>query len=718
MKAKTKGPDFIDRIADPFSDESHTDESRNPTETIDLNSLFEPDVNVSGSFNLNEVKTTSFGKLLQALPIPALLLDWDGYVCFANRAWEQKAGDDESPVGLSVRDLFIDDASKIEAEEIFDAVCISRKPQAIEANLTLGLNEIWARVHLRSMRIGKDRSILALIEDLTLERRQILQKQKLSEELEQKVQDRTRELSKAISMLKTEIDERKEAESKLDSAVEELRNLIQTANAPIFGIDRHGRITEWNQKAEKITGHKFSEIKGKKLLEEFISSDHVESVSEILDKALNGLETENFEAAFNTRNSGKVMILLNATRRRNSEGKIIGVVGVGQDVTDLIAHQNQLQEMVDIRTHELSRSLEDTAKAKDRIDTILKSVADGLIVTKTDGTVALMNRAAESLLGIDFHDVKDKPISHSIDDIDLRKKIALNMRNPNPNKSFDIPTIDPVKHKQRILRAKNSLIIDNFGQKRGVVTTLRDVTREREVDRLKTEFISTAAHQLRTPLTSILGFSELLHTDETIEEEEKGVFLRYINEQAHKLAKIIDELLDISRIESGRGFKLTVSDMTAPDFVMELAPVLRQTYKDQRFAFTKQGESVGFSGDKGKLEQAIFNIVDNSVKYSNSGEKIHILCETGPDSFSVTVTDEGFGMTQDQIEHVFDKFYRGDASDSAIDGVGLGMTIVKSIVDAHNGAISIKSKLGKGSTVSFTVPLTPKAQSAADCTLR
>ncbi|MBD3398382.1 PAS domain-containing protein [Candidatus Micrarchaeota archaeon] len=689
-------------------DTSFMEDTGNPTETIDLNSLFEPDVSVSGAYDLREVKATSFGKLLEAVPIPSMLLDWDGYVGFSNSACILMAPDPQDLVGLHMTHLVEDEESRVFVEEALEQVCVSRKPKVLEAGLGVDPKRIWARISFRSMRIGKDRSILALVEDLTLERRRILLDKKHKEELEQKVQSRTAELSRAVSLLKSEIEDRKLAQARSRSAARELRRLIDTANAPIIGIDAGGKINEWNQKAENITGYKLSEAQGRDLVNEFIARDHADSVSEVLEKALNGTGSENFEAPLITCDGKRVMALMSATPRTDDQDNIIGVVGVGQDVTDLIAHRAELERMVEVRTKELRKSLEDTANAKDRIDGILKSVADGLIVTDNQNAVILMNKAAEALLGVKLQEVKRRSLGSLVDDERLRNKLISNLESSRRVSEFDCPLPDPRGGKLRIFRARTSSISDQEGKKRGMVTIFRDVTREREVDRLKTEFISTAAHELRTPLTSILGFSELLVNDDSVEDQDKVVYLTYINEQSHKLAKIIDELLDISRIESGKGFKLSKAPIMAPEFVLCLSRIIEETYPEHNFIFQSHGEAVEFYGDKTKLEQAIFNIVSNSAKYSKAGTDITLTCSTAADKISLTVSDQGRGMTPDQVEQIFDKFYRGEYSNTGAEGVGLGMTIVKHLVDAHGGRVLATSEPGKGTDVTVSIPVDSK----------
>jgi PAS domain S-box-containing protein len=370
----------------------------------------------------------------------------------------------------------------------------------------------------------------------------------------------------------------------------------------------------------------------------------------------------------------------------------------------------RLQRDIEERTRreaekKLQESLADTEQARDSIDGILKSVADGLIVTDTYNRVVLMNRAAEDLLGVRFSEVIDRPIDFAIKEKTLREKVreTLEKKTTGYHFDFELPGDDP-KH-PKIMRARTSVIFDRESNETGIVTIIHDVTYEREVDRMKTEFISTAAHELRTPLTSIQGFSEILLMREDLSPDEKKKFLTYINKQSVGLAKIINDLLDISRIESGRGFSLNKVLCDAGEAIKQIIPYFQEQYKKHRFEIILPKESLDLFCDKEKMGQVLKNLLSNAAKYSPEGSLIRVTGEISEDHYQITVEDQGLGMTPGQVENIFDKFYRVDPSNTAIEGTGLGMTIVKHIVEAHGGEVWVESELGKGTTVRFTIPI-------------
>ena len=368
-------------------------------------------------------------------------------------------------------------------------------------------------------------------------------------------------------------------------------------------------------------------------------------------------------------------------------------------------YSSTLEEKVEKRTEELNSSLNETAEARDRIDGILKSVADGLIVTDINNRVILMNRAAEDLLDVRFTEVINRPIDFAIEEKTLREKVTETLGKKSTGYFFDfhMPSDDP--QQPRIMRARTSVTHDRDGKETGIVTIMHDVTHEREVDRMKTEFISTAAHELRTPLTSIQGFSEILLTRDDLGLEEQKKFLSYINKQSVDLSHIINDLLDISRIESGRGFALNKAFFNTSDTITAMLPYFQENYKKHQFEAVTYEKPVELYADKEKIEQVIKNLLSNAAKYSPDGGSIRVIEDVVEGNYQVKVEDQGIGMTSEQLAKIFDKFYRVDASDMGVEGTGLGMTIVKHIVEAHKGEIHVKSEFGKGTTVIFTIPM-------------
>ncbi len=240
---------------------------------------------------------------------------------------------------------------------------------------------------------------------------------------------------------------------------------------------------------------------------------------------------------------------------------------------------------------------------------------------------------------------------------------------------------------------------------------LRDVTVETEVDAMKSEFMATAAHELRTPMTSILGFTELvLLTD--VDPAAQREYLQIVLSQANIMVSILDELLDLARIEARRGkdFRYTLVDIK--QLMTDIVKALPLPAGRLAPVVTLPAEPLSVMADARKLQQALSNVLTNAYKYSASrgaaGTVTFAVCAGSPQAQSpaqvcICVTDNGIGMSADQVSQVFDRFYRADTSGKYL-GTGLGMSIVKEIIDLHHGAIRIDSTPGQGTCVELCLP--------------
>lgn len=250
-----------------------------------------------------------------------------------------------------------------------------------------------------------------------------------------------------------------------------------------------------------------------------------------------------------------------------------------------------------------------------------------------------------------------------------------------------------------------------------VLLASRDIARQKqaehvllEMDRMKSEFISTAAHELRTPLATILGYTELLSTPDKFGQfppEKRTEFLAEIYQKGEKLSAIIDEMLDIGRIESGHPITLDRQPHPPGEVLGKVIRHFELQCPRHEFALDWCGEQPPrVRCDLTRINQVLENLLTNAVKYSPQGGTIVIRSEVAGTDWVVSVIDQGIGMTPEQAERIFDKFYRADSSNTAIGGLGLGMSIARQIVELHRGRIWVKSEEGKGTTASFSLPLT------------
>ncbi len=378
---------------------------------------------------------------------------------------------------------------------------------------------------------------------------------------------------------------------------------------------------------------------------------------------------------------------------KEPDGKMIGYLGLVRDITD----RKQAEEA-------LKKALTDAEAARDKIDAILKSVADGLIVTDLENRIVLMNRPAETMLGICLQDVFQRQMDVGIEYKNLKDQFDAIQSGRESEALVELEISGKNGKKVRTIQAKSSLVLGKEGIKAGIITILRDVSRERELDRMKSEFISTAAHELRTPLTTVKGFSELLLEENGFDEEQKAEFLSYIYEKSEVLEKIVEDMLNLSRVESGRVIHLEKEPCDIGSIIDQTVAQYRRESKEYHFDLVLPEKNIDLSVDRWKIGQVLENILSNAVKFSPKGTLIQVNCEVCKSEVRVKIRDEGIGMTPEHVEKVFDKFYRVDSSNTAAGGLGLGMAVAKSIVEAHDGHIWVESEPGKGTEVVFTLP--------------
>jgi PAS domain S-box-containing protein len=496
-----------------------------------------------------------------------------------------------------------------------------------------------------------------------------------------------------LALANRELANQKELEvyrSEMERVAKDLTMLIDTANAPIFGIDAHGKVNEWNQKSAEITGFHASEVLGKDLVKEFITANYHHSVTEVLQNALRGDETSNFEFPLYTKNNKLVMVLLNATTRRDALGNVVGVVGVGQDITELDSYRSEMEVKVTKRTHELN--------------TMLELSPDGLVLFSDDNCIRYLNPAFLDMTGFKPDKLLGKPAKVFIE----------SMNNLfDPEKMEDLRCIDGeqlvylLRPVVRILHCSIRTMYGLTGAKEGQVLYFRDVTHETEVDRMKSEFLSTAAHELRTPLASIYGFSELLMSRNYDKKTSCDIY-KTIHRQSLNLKHLLDELLDLSRIEARAGKDFYMEYNTLQEIVEESCIEVGGAFSGRKVNLQRPRTWPLLSFDIEKMRQVFRNLLSNGFKYSAKNEDVILQTSVrendGNKQFGVSIIDNGIGMTPEQLERVGERFYRADQSGS-IPGSGLGVSLVKEITSIHGGDVEFMSVMGQGTAATVWLPI-------------
>jgi len=345
---------------------------------------------------------------------------------------------------------------------------------------------------------------------------------------------------------------------------------------------------------------------------------------------------------------------------------------------------------------------------KNKTDAIIKNIGDGVIVTDEQNRILMMNAAMEAWFGIRERDALNEPLESSISNTPLLKFIrATQSGDKLEPPSIEIVIKSPRNWKDIFLQAGAARVTNDRGDLIGIVTILRDVTREKEIDRMKTELVSLVAHELRSPLTSISGFSELL-LDPLIDRDQSEEYATIILKEASRLSDLINKFLDISKIEAGKS-QIKKAPMQLRDVVDKVLDVnLQQAEKKGIIVAVKVAPNLPqVLGDRDMLEQVVLNLFSNAVKYSPENSAIEIRLKARDNDVVAEVEDHGYGISEKSLPKIFDKFYRVTDNEHVreISGTGLGLSLVKEVVEIHEGTLSVRSKLSEGSTFSFTIPI-------------
>ncbi len=258
--------------------------------------------------------------------------------------------------------------------------------------------------------------------------------------------------------------------------------------------------------------------------------------------------------------------------------------------------------------------------------------------------------------------------------------------------------------KQRVLLMHASGFPEN-GPRAGTVAVFHDVTELRRVDEVRRDFIANASHELRTPLTSIRGFADTLSNSQ-IPPEDLSQYLDVIVRNAQRMSDLIDDLLTLSRVESGET-ELQLGPVNLRRVVDTVIADFGPRFREAAIEASVGGEDVpNCLCDRDALEQVISNLLSNAARYSNPGSRVEVVLERKGDAVEVRVSDTGIGIPSEDLERIFERFYRVDAARSrALGSTGLGLSIVKHLVRAMGSDIQVESELGKGTTFSFRLPI-------------
>ena len=348
----------------------------------------------------------------------------------------------------------------------------------------------------------------------------------------------------------------------------------------------------------------------------------------------------------------------------------------------------------------LQAQVKEVTEGKTRLETILSTMVEGILVFNHDGQAVMANPAAERMLGIEKGSWHNRKALEIVRNTELHEKILIVNRD-QVYLEHEIVTRIPGK---KVLSVTLAPINPAVSEKTGVLAVFHDVTKLQTLEDMRADFAANVSHELRTPLTAIQGFAETLLDGAYGEPESARRFAEIIYREAQRLNVLIEDVLKLSKIESGK----TPIARQAVDVVTLVADVLERIgARANKHSITKEITQPlpPLSGDPGLLLQAMFNLLDNAVKYTPAGGVINIRASQQGEYIHIEVADNGIGIPAEAKGRIFERFYRVDMARSRrLGGTGLGLAIVKHIVEAHNGRIELISEEGQGTSVSILLP--------------
>ena len=367
-----------------------------------------------------------------------------------------------------------------------------------------------------------------------------------------------------------------------------------------------------------------------------------------------------------------------------------------------VVEVHQLGQAVQTMAQALQHHVGNLTAQHSQATAILESMAEGVIALDADGGILLLNPAAADLFEVhDAAGAAGRPLLDVVRQHELSGLVqeVLTQRRPAVR---EMAVFHPV---ERTLRARAVPCVSPAPAGPSVVVVIQDLTDVHKYERLRKEFVANVSHELKSPLTAIRSLTETLLDGALADPAHNRRFVGLIDEEAQRLARLIDDLLQLSQLDS-REAPLARQPVRLQALIDNLQPAFAAELAKRRLTLVMALQQAGtVTGDADRLKQVFINLIDNAIKYNREGGSIRVSDEPSASSVRIDVTDTGIGMPEADLPRVFERFYRVDKARSReLGGTGLGLSIVKHIVEAHGGQVAVRSRLGEGSTFSITLP--------------
>jgi two-component system phosphate regulon sensor histidine kinase PhoR len=369
----------------------------------------------------------------------------------------------------------------------------------------------------------------------------------------------------------------------------------------------------------------------------------------------------------------------------------------------------RLSKAINEMSLQLQSKIEEISREKDYFQTLLRGIMEGVLVVDARGRILMVNNALRQLLSLPSH-VEDRTPLEIMRNAELErtlrqvlqdgKRTTLELTLPSPEgKTFEVNVVG-------ISPSPAGTVKEDEGR-RGVIAVFHDITRLKELEKMRKDFVANVSHELRTPLTTIKGYAETL-LEGALKEEVASQFVQVIKKHSDRLEKIVEDLLTLSKIES-KEFQLRMEFLSVFELIGDILDLIEEPLHKKKISVSVDQipPTLRVYGDRQYLEQVFTNILDNAIKYGHESGRIVISAtERDQREAEISVKDDGIGIPKEDLLRVFERFYRVDKGRShELGGTGLGLSIVKHIIQAHGGRVWAESQLGEGSTFYFTLPM-------------
>jgi two-component system, OmpR family, phosphate regulon sensor histidine kinase PhoR len=363
-----------------------------------------------------------------------------------------------------------------------------------------------------------------------------------------------------------------------------------------------------------------------------------------------------------------------------------------------------LAEAMNQMAQELEHRIQTVINQRNETQAVFSSMVEGVVALSPEEQIMALNAAAARLLNRPEEELKGRSIQEVMRNHDLHRMVQITLVDDTQTEG----DITLYQNGEQILGVRCTPLLSADGESLGIVMVMNDVTQLRRLENMRTDFAANVSHEIKTPLTAIQGFVETLANESMDDTEQIRRFLNIIQKHVIRLSTIIDDLMELSRLEQDNDtVRLRCRSSRIAERINAAIQLCEKTAKEKNITLESHaGPNLKANIDPDMIEQALINLVDNAIKYSPGGSTVSIRARRTAHEIRISVRDQGIGIPQKHLPRLFERFYRVDKARSRkMGGTGLGLAIVKHIVQAHGGRVSVESVQGEGSAFTLHLPL-------------